>query len=91
MLPMHVPRYNRMQHRVSVGSLESFSRTDTTSQSTGSITRRYPVFVEIFNIQFHWARKLAPLTVVFLVSMPAKVVFMQLCSNTDLDLPNVPK
>ena len=23
-LPMHVPRYNRMQHRVSMGSLESF-------------------------------------------------------------------
>ena len=35
-LPMDVPRHNRMQTRVSVGSLE-----DTKSQSTGSVTQRY--------------------------------------------------
>ena len=38
---MHVPRNNRMQYRVSVRSLENISRTDTKSQNTGSVIRRY--------------------------------------------------
>ena len=37
---MHFPRHNRMQYRVSVGSLENVSRTDTKSQSTDSVIRR---------------------------------------------------
>ena len=38
---MHVPRHIRMQYRVSMGSLENVYRTDTKSQSTGSVTRWY--------------------------------------------------
>ena len=38
---MHVPCHIRMQHRVSIGSLENVYRTDTKPQSTGSVTRRY--------------------------------------------------
>ena len=37
-LPMDVPGHNRMQYRVSVGSLEDGFRTETKSQSTDSVT-----------------------------------------------------
>ena len=45
-LPMDVSRHNRMQYRVSVGSLEDVFRTETKSQSTGSGTRRHDITEE---------------------------------------------
>ena len=91
-LPMHVPRYNRMQHRVSVEVwkvfLELTPRLGALAASPEDIMYLLKSLSCQINIQFPWNRKLAPLTVIFLVSCQPRfhaALFKYIFRSTKVD------